>query len=339
MNGLGFDWHQAARASLLLVLVLLGFGILGAAAGWPNAQSGWPLAIAVAIGAALLPFAGAILDMLRDSRAKLETPWLKLDFAGAAEAATQRGEALSLPANLLRPGAAYADSGSTELEAAAERAKGDPDAVVDLADGGAWWETRLFALAASAELLGAPRRIVLLGQAGGLPGRFGGWIAPGQVVAALARQEPGYAWVMGRARAYRTALQAPAGGANPPELPDLAMYRGEQARRGEAGLVLRILLDHLRRVPPPMPGQPQPMPLEDEHRPRWVTLQAAQSLLGPWLVTEAVETTAPAKEQVLRILASSHETIAAVRGGAYAGLVDVRRVERDVLRQLAGRAR
>jgi len=160
MNGLGFDWHQAARASLLLVLVLLGFGILGAAAGWPNAQSGWPLAIAVAIGAALLPFAGAILDMLRDSRAKLETPWLKLDFAGAAEAATQRGEALSLPANLLRPGAAYADSGSTELEAAAERAKGDPDAVVDLADGGAWWETRLFALAASADM-GVRQRVDL----------------------------------------------------------------------------------------------------------------------------------------------------------------------------------
>jgi hypothetical protein len=44
------------------------------------------------------------------------------------------------------------------------------------------------------------------------------------------------------------------------------------------------------------------------------------------------------KEQVIRILASPHDVIASTRGGRFVGMIGVRRVERDIVRQLVARA-
>jgi len=92
MRPFSIDWRGVLAAIAIFVVAMLTFALLSGAAGWPNATSGWPLAVGVALALALLRATGPALDYLQQVGAKVETPFLKLDFAGVARVAGAPGQ-------------------------------------------------------------------------------------------------------------------------------------------------------------------------------------------------------------------------------------------------------
>jgi hypothetical protein len=205
MSGLVFDRRDATFAAFAFIGLILVFLVLAKVTGWPNAQNGWPLAVMLAVVIALLPTIARTLTFLQQSRASIEAPFgVKISFANAIVGADVK----TLPENLVQPGAMIAESGVGELDRAAQDATAQTVVVIDLEDGQAWYWTRLFAVAATAALLGAPKLMVLVGRRGGRPRRLGGWIRPQDFVRALSQHDLRYDRVWRRARDYLSSLRS-----------------------------------------------------------------------------------------------------------------------------------
>jgi hypothetical protein len=323
------DRRDAAFAAITFSLLMVIFAIFANLAGWPNPQNGWPLAVMLAVVIAFLPVLARTLTFLQQSRASIEAPFgLKISFANALAGADVK----TLPENMVQPGAVIAESGVGELDRAAQEATAQTVVVLDLEDGQAWYWTRLFAVAATAALLGAPKLMVLVGRRGGRARQLGGWIRPQDFVRALTQHDPRYDVVWRRARDYLNALRS--NSPSPATLPRLAQYDHIFREVGEAA-VMRILVDEMR-TPEPTPGGAD-VALEDSDAPPWATLAEAESRLDSWLVRGSVDLGAPERERVRAILSVPDEIALATRNGEFAGIIDVARVERQILLQLAER--
>jgi hypothetical protein len=207
MHPFSVDWRQVIVAVAIFVAAMLGFAFLSSASGWPNAINGWPIAVGVALVLALLRVIGPALDYLRQAGAKLETPFLKLDLAGAARATVIAQQPWVLFDDLVRRTSTVPESGIGELERSAQNFAGQPEIVLDLEDGGAWYTTRVFAVAATAAVVGSPQAIVLVGQKNAVPRQFGGWISPHDVVTAFLRRDHRFAATHTHALEYLSQLQ------------------------------------------------------------------------------------------------------------------------------------
>jgi hypothetical protein len=141
MRPFSIDWREVLAAIAIFVAAVLTFALLSGAAGWPNATSGWPLAVGVALALALLRATGPALDYLQQVGAKVETPFLKLDFAGVARVAGAPGQPWVLSDDLIRKSPSIPDSALPELERSVENFVNQAEIVVDLEDGGAWYTT------------------------------------------------------------------------------------------------------------------------------------------------------------------------------------------------------
>ncbi len=129
--------------------------------------------------------------------------------------------------------------------------------------------------------------------------------------------------------------------AAPPNLPSYVHYANHYRQIGDAA-ILRILVNQMRfpdADADPTPNAQPPVTLEQDDEPHWVTLREVANELDPWFVREVVELSTPKREQLDTILASDHELIPAVQNGEYTGVVHVRHVERQMLRQLVGQAK
>ena len=343
MRSLSIEWHEMVVAIAIFVATMLAFALLSSAAGWPNATSGWPVAVGVALVLAFLRVLGPVLDYLREAGAKLETPLVKLDFAGAARVVSASGRPWVLSDDLIRKSPSVPDSTLPELERSVQDFANQADIVVDLEDGGAWYTTRIFAVAATAMEIGAPRAIVLVGQKNGAPLQFGGWVKPEDVVTAFSRRDSKFATVHQRALQYLNLLRLhgdeltytgpPAATGTVAPFPRYQQYV-YQFRTYRDIAIIRILVDQMLS---PESNDPKDR-LEDSQQPPWTNLGELQRLFEPWLVCEQVKVDLTAKEQVLQVLASQHDVVARTRNGQFLGMVDVGRVERDIVRQLVERA-
>jgi hypothetical protein len=190
MRPLSIEWQEVIVAVGIFILAMLAFAFLSSVAGWPNATSGWPVAVGVALILALLRSIGPLIDLLRQSGAKLETPFLKLDLAGAAQVSVIPGQPWVLSDDLIRRSPSIPDSSLGELERSVQNFASQPEIVLDLEDGGAWYTTRIFAVATTAAVIGSPQAIVLIGQRSTVPRQFGGWIKPQDVVTASRTRLP-----------------------------------------------------------------------------------------------------------------------------------------------------
>jgi hypothetical protein len=115
MRPLSIEWHELMVTAAIFVATMLAFASLSSTAGWPNAANGWPLAVGVALVLALLRVIGPVLD-LRQAGAKLETPFIKLDFAGTARVVGATGQPWILSDDLIRKSPSVPDSALPELE-------------------------------------------------------------------------------------------------------------------------------------------------------------------------------------------------------------------------------
>jgi hypothetical protein len=188
----------------------------------------------------------------------------------------------------------------------------------------------------------SPQSIILIGQRNGIPRQFGGWVKPADIVTAFSRRDQKFATVHGRALQYLSQLRAhgtdftytaaPASPGSPALFPRYQSYVTQFRMYGDIALI-RILVDQMLN-PESTPNEP----LEKPQQPPWTNLGELESLLDPWLVSDQVKVDQAPKEQVMQVLGSHHDLIASTRNGQFVGMVDVRRVERDIVRQLVERA-
>ena len=337
MGALSVSWRDLAVVALLFSVVMLVFAALSFAVAWPNAGDGWGLAVIVAGVAALLPLLSRTLTFLQKSRGSIQAFGVKIDFAGAVQ--SSQAVVGSWSAGTVRQGTFIAESGRGELERAAEEAGSHPELVIDLEAGNAWYRTRLFAVAAMGEVLGAPKYLVLVGQKGGRPLQVGGYIAATDFVRAVCQRDPRYARLLKHATDYlphlREAARKPPG-AEPPPPAGFDKYMNYTYPFREVGdaLFMRILVEQLIH---PDPGQLQPGEASPEDGPPWINLAEMEQELSPWLVHDTVDTSASPREQVSAILAARGEIAIAARDGTFEGLFQVDVTVRHVLRQLIER--
>jgi len=329
MPSISITWKEVTTAGLVFALIVVGFALLAAVFKWPNEQSGWPLAIIIAVVIAGLPLFGRVVSFVQQQGASIEALGVKIDFSGFTKAA--EAQATALPANIVQGDVPIPGSNPTELERFAEESKGRTVATIDLKEGRAWYLTRVFAVAATADFLGAPRLIVLIGQRAGKPSQVGGWIRPGDAVRGLTEHDPGYEKLWDQVRKYLDHLRAHA-----PNTPGMKDYTPVYQRISDTA-VMPILVDQMRN-PGSFAGESSPPAIEPADKPPWVTLAQIEGLLDPWLVRDSVDVNKPTKDQVEDVLAAPGEFAVAVRDGEFAGIIEVQRAERYVLRQLATRA-
>jgi hypothetical protein len=326
------DWREVAITAFVFLLVLIGFGLLAAVIHWPNEHDGWPLAVAVAAIIAFMPIIARTFSFLQQSRASFEGPFgIKINFSAAAQVATI--STTKLTENLIEPGVSISASSTKELNAAAVKATQHSVVVIDLGDGRAWYKTRLFALAATAEFLHAPKALILLGQRGRQARCVAGWIRPDDVVKGLIRSEPAYAELWRHVQGYMCRLQSKSDDAAA-QFPMLGAYQSAFAEAGPAA-VMYILLNQMRNPDAALaPTTPPATPLEDPQAPIWITMLDVEFIFDAWLVRETLDLGKPQQEQLTTLLAAKSELVVATRGDEYAGVIDVVRVQRELLRQM-----
>jgi hypothetical protein len=294
MTPFSLEWREVLAAAGVFGLTPLAFALLAGIAGWPNSASGWPLAVGVALSLALLRVIGPLLDFLRRAGAKVETPFgLKLDFAGVARM-TVNPQPWILSDTLVRKGTNISESTVGDLESSVQEFADQPEIVIDLEDGQAWYTTRIFAVAATADIIGSPEAIVFVGQRNGLARQFGGWCKPSDVVTAFERHDPRFAGVREVALRYWAALKEHAhdsGYAPQAALPQYYSYRQAFLAFGESAII-RIFVSQMRNPDVPTPQGP----LEPSQEPPWIMLGQIEALMEPWLIRAHVDIRQSAKE-------------------------------------------
>lgn len=326
--------REVVTPAIVFVVIILGFAGLGVASGWPNAKAGWPQALLVAAGFAALPLLVQILNFLRDSRASIEGLGVKLNFAAAVRAGTAEASALAI--GEVRQGLNMPESNSRALETATAQLAAEAIVVLDLEDGRAWYTTRLFAVAAAAQLLGSPRLLVVVGRRGSRPRQPGGVIAPERLTDAVIAHDKRYAAPWALAQRYVAALRAlPAGAppgqlpaSAPPDLPMLTHYSYGWSNDGDS-IVMRIVIDALRDAA---------TGLEPVDFPPWLTLVDFERIADAWLVRDTIDLAAPTRAKLAALFRASQSHVLATEDGSFKGVIDVRQAEREVLRQLAERS-
>ena len=328
MRPFAIEWRDVGIALAVFVGVIAVFAILSQLTGWPHKDSGWPTVVILALVLAFLPAAARTLDFFAQSRATIEAPFgVKINFAAAV---VSEARAMVLPDNILQQGQSLNESSLEELDRATREATAQSVVVIDLGDGRAWYETRLFAAAATAAELGAPRIMVLVGQCSGRPQQMGGWIRPADLVKGLVQRDHAYARVRRHALRYLHAFKS---GAAPADLPKLSWYQHGFEQEGDIVLT-RILVGEMRNPDPTLALTP----LESASQPRWTSLAELERQLAAWLVCDRVDLLKPGTGQLSAVLSADQEILLAASNGQFAGVIDVGRVERQVLRQLVERA-
>lgn len=137
----------------------------------------------------LLPVLLAFIDVIIERGGVIGYGNFKIDFSripkwGASE--------FTVPDNIGLPNHLIDSSRVPDiLDALTKSAKCDV-AIVDLKDGQAWWEIRLFVLLAGAERLRKPEKIVFVGKKGGIDNSFLGWSHPYELLDRLLKKHPEY---------------------------------------------------------------------------------------------------------------------------------------------------
>src|SRR5260370_18353033 len=195
------NWREVGFGVAVFILVMIGFGVLASVVHWPSDHDGWPLAVAVAAIIAFLPLIGWTFSFLQQSRASFEGPFgVKINFSAATAVPTIGTPKLT--ENLVQSGVQINESSFREMNKAARQVTEQSVVVINLEDGRAWYRTRLFALAATADVLHAPKSMVLVGTRGGQPRQVAGWIKPRDFVKAMIRANARYGDVLQHAQGY-----------------------------------------------------------------------------------------------------------------------------------------
>lgn len=198
-------WPFGPRACVLCVAaILIGLlviiAIMRRVTSWPGEKSETVVLVGVLL-ISLLPIVLVLLDALVEGGGTIEVRGVKVAFAQVREA---RMSGITVPVNIGVRGQSISDSDTTQILDTLRNAGSCDLVVIDLEEGQAWWETRLFVLLSGAERRGKPGKVVFVGTDAGKVKMFLGWAHPSELLPLLARAHPVYALAL---EASRTAAR------------------------------------------------------------------------------------------------------------------------------------
>jgi hypothetical protein len=179
----GPAWAAVAVPAVLAV-GLVTYGVVRAIADWPSDRyQGWILLGITLL--AVLPLGLLILQALISMGGTLKIPGgVEFSFASASTAAASTVRSTTLSENLdSGPSPADPSSGLRSILRSLQDARGNDVTIVNLRDGQAWWESRLFVLVAGASRRAQPRAIAFVGDRNGRQRVFLGWARPADLLA------------------------------------------------------------------------------------------------------------------------------------------------------------
>jgi hypothetical protein len=223
------------------------------------------------------------------------------------------------------------------------KATGDDVVVIDLEDGLAWWETRLFVLLAGAERLKKPGKIVFVATEEKKEKRFIGWAYSKDLLEYLLKYNTQYAntFIEARTAALQWSLAAPFGAANinhiglywPKQFPwlvgTLTGRHGNMAFDYQSGKTSEMFQEKLiaRDLGEKVEMLQKPADLS-------ISVERLNRLFGAFLFRKCIEQGASAEEQLSVFFESSEPFIAITLHGKYASLVSKMSIFNDMLKQL-----
>jgi hypothetical protein len=319
-----------ATAGAVLVILLAIVVVLGVVAHWPDQRwQGWLMLGVVLL--ALTPLLLLILNGVASTGGSVEFRGIRIAFA--AEAA---GSAVTLPPNMGIPaGVSVADSGGFQLEAAMREATKNDVLVVDLEEGAAWWETRLFTLCSGARRRGQVRAVVFVATDHTVARTFQGWASPGRLVQAMldARPELRRAADNAAVTARRWNLKyAPVPVPPPPLAPAGPLPNDVMIPPGPCpfnGTDRKAFADEEALLTAFGPLEEQPRP---------VTLARLSEMFGPILHDVTIDERDPDDAWMATALGLDDDYLAVTRGQVYVGLLSRAAVLARILGALAGRS-
>ncbi len=330
MAGIPISAQHGVRVALIFVALILGFGILSSITGWPDKQS-WGTVVFLSLVIAALPLIGPLLSFLRESGAVVDIKGVKLDFSATAV----RGA--SVEATDL--GLAVGDSRAVSILDAAEAAETAAFVVVDLGTGKSWYPTRLFVLAAAADVLRGARAVVILAQHARIPGRFLGWITPKDVVAAFFQDNKQYSVAFDYALVVLRHLRL-SGGDVKYEFPapfenDCVQFRDLYRKRGDIVFV-QVLIQKLQSTPANPEAQQahiEGLMLENISEPNWLSREDAKRLFDAWLIPEFMRDGLPDADKRAMLAAQNSRDFLAVAedNGTYRGMIEIDAAMRSLI--------
>ena len=208
----------SARVSVIsVILVLVGLllilAILRARLGWPSEKSENVVLIGVLL-LSLFPVLLALLDVIIERGGVIKYGGVEIDFSEVR----QKGmSGMPIPVNIGSRGQAVNESSVTQILDMLKQATSSDVVIIDLEEGHAWWETRLFVLLAGAERLKKPGKIVFVGTDGGREQCFQGWAHANDLFQRVMRAHPQYprSFYAARAAASQWRMVEPVNSADP----------------------------------------------------------------------------------------------------------------------------
>src|SRR5215475_2159589 len=143
---------SAILALVILIVFLLIIGILRTKAHWPGEKSENLVLIGVLLFS-LLPLLLALVDIFIERGGIIEYSGVKIDFSVVRQTGIS---GITIPVNIGSRGQAVNETSVSEILEMLEQASSSDVVIIDLEEGHAWWETRLFVLLAGAERLKRP---------------------------------------------------------------------------------------------------------------------------------------------------------------------------------------
>jgi hypothetical protein len=346
VRGRGPDWRQLAGIGALSGVLVIGLFVL---AKWIRENSDWPTAKSdnllligiMVIG--LIPIALVLIDALIRRGGKLSFQGVTIDLATAASPAVD----FRIVTNIGVEGQAVTDSSSTQILGALEKASETDVVVVDLADGKAWWETRLLVLVEGAARKGRPRSIVFVASTTQQKRRFLGWALPRSLLDALLdERNPRHGTYL---KTYALALEAgkkwqeeidklgahPSPGSAPAPPPNLTpvpptwswaswvAWDGSKANPFATEQFLALALGNEIEQEwraDPFPADPDASSAEKFPRAVTITEETLNSQFADKIHRSAIEETAASENQVDSFLGDTGEFAAITRNGSYVRL-------------------
>ncbi|MEU8432599.1 hypothetical protein AB0F18_06735 [Streptomyces sp. NPDC029216] len=318
-------WPFGARtavllAPLLLVVLVVVWGTARTALGVASVPAGW--ALLGIVGLSLLPVLLLALSSAAAGGGTVEVGAVKIALSAAA--GSRPG--LMVPRNVApQPGLSLADAGGVAALASLRSLRGVEVVVVDLEDGHAWWEHRLFLLCAGAARLGRPSVVVFTAQRQGRAGQFVGWARPADLLERLQEADPGlgkaYLQSSGQAAGVRLAE---ASGPAP-----------------SARLMKELGLEGMRYLTHPSPRDELNPFLEEQLLARGVSgfdslpheldVPRLEQLFTPVLHTKALDRTADDAAWLRAALLDEDDYVAFTDAGRYTGIMSGTAVARAAL--------
>lgn len=178
--------NSIVSAIVTLIALLIIFGILRSTISWPSDASTNTTLLGILL-LSLLPILLSILDTVIDRGGTIGYKDFKIDFSKAQKSEL---EAFKIPVNIGTDTLGITKSAIQEILKVLGESASVSIAIINLKDGLAWWDTRLFLLLAGAKRLGNLNKIVFVATIGNVAETFIGWAYTNSLFKCLLKRYP-----------------------------------------------------------------------------------------------------------------------------------------------------